>query len=90
MRYFKRYWDEDRGNEHAAWGCSWWYFESDESGVVLRHIEVYDNGPTLHYSTLKPTDEFGFLADQPLEFNDFARFETTKDEFELAWGSEPH
>lgn len=86
MRYFKRYWDESRGDEHDAWGCAWWYFETDDTGVVVRQIEIYDAGPTLRYHDCRLDDEFGMLSDQPLDFSEFARFEITQDEFTRVWG----
>ena len=86
MRYFKRYWDEPRAGAHALWGCSWWYFEADESGVVSRQIEVYDRGPTLRYDLHRLNDEFGMLTDQPLDLNDLAEFGGPQAEFGRVWG----
>lgn len=87
MRYFKRYWGEPRGDANDAWGCSWWYLETDSAGAVLRQIEVYDCGPTLRYDRQRLNDEFGGLSDQPLEFGEFANFEIAREEFERAWGA---
>jgi hypothetical protein len=42
--YVKRHWVELRGDEHNAWGTSWWYFEVDDNGGVLRQVELYDSG----------------------------------------------
>jgi hypothetical protein len=85
MGYFKRYWDEPRGDAHDAWGCSWWYFETDAAGVVSRQIEVYDHGPTLRYHVGRLNDEFGGLADQPLDLREFAGFRIGAEEFERVW-----
>ena len=87
MRYYKRYWDEPRGDAHNSWGQSWWYFEADDIGTVLRQIEVYDDGPTLRYHEGRLHDEFGMLTDQPLEFADFPGFEIGSEEFERAWAA---
>jgi hypothetical protein len=88
MRYFKRYWDEPRGlDETSAWGCSWWFLEADEAGIVLRQVEKYDSGPTLRYSRTQPIGEFGFLTDQPLDLSEFAPFEIDRTAFEDAWGT---
>lgn len=88
MRYFKRYWDEPRGDAHDAWGCSWWFFEADPAGVVTRQVEVYDHGPSLRYSTAQPTGPFGILSDQPLDFGEFAAYEVVASVFENAWAIE--
>lgn len=87
MRYFKRYWDEPRGDTHNAWGCSWWYFETDDTGIVSRQVEVYESGPTLRYDTRRLNDEFGGLTDQPLDLGEFASFEVQREEFERVWAS---
>jgi cation diffusion facilitator CzcD-associated flavoprotein CzcO len=87
MRYFKRYWDESRGDAHDAWGGSWWYFETSGDGVVTRQVEVYDHGPTLRYDKHRLHDEFGRLSDKPLELGEFAGFEIAREEFERVWGN---
>jgi hypothetical protein len=86
MRYFKRYWNEPRGDSHDDWGCSWWYFETDEAGVVERQVEVYDSGPTLRYDQSRQEDEYGGLSEKPLDIADFEAFEVNRDDFEQAWG----
>ena len=49
MKYFKRNWNETRGDQYDSWGKSVWFFETDNNGEVLRQIEVYDNGKVLKY-----------------------------------------
>jgi hypothetical protein len=87
MQYVKRYWNEPRGDAHNAWGCSWWFFEADNDGVVSRQVEVYDHGPTLRYHGGRLRDEFGGLADQPLDLTEFAAFKNGPDDFERVWGT---
>lgn len=48
-QYYKRRWDEPRGDEYDHWGFSWWFFETTVDGEVLRQIEVYDSGPSHRY-----------------------------------------
>lgn len=88
LRYLKRHWNEPRDDTTNVWGCSWWYFETDYSGVVIRQIEVYDHGPILRYHELLLNDDFGGLSDQPLNLDEFAKFEISKDEFDRVWNSE--
>ena len=85
MRYYKRYWDENPGGDRVGWGNSWWYFESDSDGNVVRQVTQYENGPTLRYSDDHFDDEFGGLAKIALDLADFAQFEVTRDIFEIAW-----
>jgi hypothetical protein len=84
-RYFKRYWNEVRGDEFDHWGCSWWYFETDESGSVYRQIEVYDRGPTHRYSDWYPEDDYGGLSKCDLDLGEFREYEIANAEFEQVW-----
>jgi hypothetical protein len=85
MSYFRRPWDETRGDERDAWGLSVWYFETDSDGNVIRQIEAYDHGPTLRYGPGREVDEFGQLSDQPIDTIEFAEFEIPADDFHRAW-----
>jgi hypothetical protein len=87
MRYFKHHWDEYPIGR-ADWGSSWWYFETDDAGVVIRQIEVYERGPTLRYDENHVYDEFGGLTDQALEFTDFEEFEILPEEFGRIWSTD--
>ena len=59
MKYFKRNWNETRGDQYDSWGKSVWFFETDCNGEVFRQIEVYDNGKILKYDKQNIEDEFG-------------------------------
>jgi hypothetical protein len=74
-RCFRRHRHEDRGDGYASWGGATYLFETDAFGVVARQVEVYDDGHVLVYDEAHPADEYGALADQPLELADFAAFE---------------
>lgn len=85
MKYFKRIWDETRGDEFDNWGTSIWYFETDKSGLPTKQIEVYQNGKVLKYDQSKLEDEFGGLGGQELDLIEFSEFQITKKEFEKVW-----
>lgn len=87
FQYLRRRWEETRGDEHADWGCSTWYFEVDADLNVLRQIEVYDSGACLKYSRTHLEDEYGGLAEKPLDDEDWSPFETSKEEFERIWST---
>jgi len=80
-RYFRRHWDEDPGLELAGWGSSEWLFMTDEAGNVTRQVEVFGNGNVLDYDLNHVKDDYGMLADKPLDLPDSARFEITAEEF---------
>lgn len=86
--YFKRRRDEDRGDRHAGWGASWWLFEVDSGGQVLRQIEIYDNGPTKRYGPEVIEDDDGGLASEPLNpEGEWSPWRIASDEFEAAWSA---
>jgi hypothetical protein len=87
MRYYKRRWEEGRGDRFDAWGPAVYFFETDENGAVLRQVEVYANGTVLRYDVGHFEDEYGRLADQPLDRMAMARFLTDETAFERAWPS---
>ncbi len=87
VQYFKRNWDETRGDAHADWGTSTWYFETEADMWPTRQIEIYANGTVLHYDGEHIEDEYGRLAEAALDAGDFAPFEITQDEFERTWAS---
>ena len=84
-KYYKRNWDETRGDEYNSWGTSVWYFELDEEGYPTRQIELYENGNRLKYHSDKKFDDYGALGDQALSFDEFKEFEIEQNEFEREW-----
>ena len=85
MRYYLRPWDEDRGDKFAGWGVSLWYFETDDSGRVVRQVEAYENGKVLRYDEDNLNDEFGGLAEHPIDLSEFEQFAISKEEFDDRW-----
>lgn len=85
MRYFKRKWNETRGDEYSSWGFSMWLFETDINGLPIRQIEIYDNGRILKYDKNKPFDNFGQLGQHELDLKEFSDFEISKEEFNITW-----
>ena len=91
MHYFKRHWNESRGDQYDNWGSSTWYFEVEADMTPTRQIEVYANGVVLHYDQQHIEDEFGGLSESALGAVEFAAFAIAQSEFEQAWNSQrPH
>jgi hypothetical protein len=84
-RYFKRRWEESRGDEFDHWGPSEWYFELNDDGYPVRQVERYDRGQVLKYDANRLYDEYGGLGDQALDLDELKEFEITVEEFETAW-----
>ena len=88
MHYFKRHWDERRGDEYDDWGTSTWYFETEPDMWPTRQIEVYANGKVLHYDRQHIEDSFGGLSEAALDATEFAPFAIAQSEFEQVWSSQ--
>tara|TARA_B100001059_G_C17739451_1_gene530784 strand:+ start:108 stop:374 length:267 start_codon:yes stop_codon:yes gene_type:complete len=85
MKYYKRNWEENRGDDFYSWGKSIWLFETDNSGQPTKQIEIYENGKVLKYDQTKLEDEYGGLGDQELDLDEFSDFEITEQEFKQNW-----
>ncbi|MGC4014229.1 MAG: hypothetical protein QM755_06875 [Luteolibacter sp.] len=91
LRYYRRPWDEDRGDEFADWGTSVWYFEVGEDDYPLRQLELYQSGIALFYDESHVEDHFGGLSEAALDPAEFTPFSIGAAEFEQAWsGHKPH
>ncbi len=87
MRYLQKRWEEARGDEYADWGFSIWFLEVDDELNVLRQLEIYDSGVALKYSEVHLEDEYGCLADQPLDAEDWSAYEISQGAFNESWNS---
>ena len=67
------------------WGVSIFYFETDDSLNVFKQIQIFENGNILKYDELNNEDEFGAMADQSLEEEEFLDCEISKEEFYNIW-----
>ena len=86
MRYFKKNWEETSGDELTDdWGVSIFYFETDDSLNVFKQIQIFENDNILKYDELSNEDEFGAMADQSLEEEEFLDCEISKEEFYNIW-----
>ena len=86
MRYFKKNWEETSGDELTDdWGVSIFYFETDDSLNVFKQTQIFENGNILKYDELNNEDEFGAMADQSLEEEEFLDCEISKEEFYNIW-----
>ncbi len=70
---------------YDAWGTSWWYFEVDDEGWVVRQVEQYDSGMLLRYSVQHKDDKFGAIAEKPLDLSEEEYSAISQKEFESVW-----
>lgn len=80
-RFFRRPWEEDRGDEFAEWGRAVYYFWVLD-GQVEQQVERYVNGISIAYDRYWLHDHYGALSDQPLEPEDeWAAYEVDVDTY---------
>ncbi|MFI6603527.1 hypothetical protein ACIBHX_45475 [Nonomuraea sp. NPDC050536] len=86
MRYFRRDWDEDRGDEYASCGTSTFYLALDDEGYAHVQVEVYANGAVIAYDVQAPEheDRYGFLTYAQLDLDEFSPYEIGEQEFHEA------
>ena len=87
MKYFKRSWEQSRGDEYDDWGTSVWFLEVHEGRWLNRQLQIYENGNVLSYDESHDLDEYGGLGDQEVDLVEFAEFEIDADQFEQQWQS---
>jgi hypothetical protein len=86
--FFKRQWNETTGNPKTDdWGTSFYYFQTDKAGNVLKQMVIYDNGKILKYSNLHTEDAFGGLATQDLDLSDAEYAPLSKNAFFDLWNT---
>lgn len=66
-RWFKRRWDESRGDQFDSWGAATYFFEVGDDGRPMRQVEINDDGPSLRYGPDRTEDEYGQLGDARLD-----------------------
>lgn len=86
-RWFRRRWNEARGDSSDSWGQAICYFETGDDGRPTRQVEVYDAGPTLRYGPGHEEDGYGFLSREKLDADeDWTPWEIAKEDFDAVWG----
>lgn len=85
MPFYKRPWNEVRGDRYSDWGTAVYFFDTDAAGVVQRQLEVYQSGRRLRYDDSHPGDEYGGLAVHELDLDECRSFEITRRVFEEEW-----
>jgi hypothetical protein len=79
-RYYRRRWEEPRGDAQDEWGTSTWFFEVLD-GHAVRQIERYDSGPTIVYDAGHDEDEYGHLTYAEFDVEEWAPFEIDAETF---------
>jgi hypothetical protein len=79
--YYRKRWEEPRGDAHVEWGPSSWFFEV-VGGQATRQVERYDNGPTLRYDTEHDEGDYGHMTYAEFDIEEWAPFEIDAETFQ--------
>lgn len=88
MPFYRRRWDETRGDEHDDWGPAVYYFWV-HNGVLEQQLELYDAGILLAYDRYHIEDQYGQMTAEPLPPGEWARFEIDIDTYQAETGGQP-
>lgn len=88
MPFYRRPWDESRGDEQDDWGSAIYYFWVHE-GVLEQQVERYKTGVLLAYDRFHREDQYGQMASEPLDPDEWARFEIDQDTYQQETGGQP-
>ena len=80
MPFYRRRWDETRGDSHDDWGPATYYVWVHE-GRVEQQVEIYDAGVMLAYDHSHVEDEFGFMMSD-FDRGEWAPFEVVIDTYQ--------
>jgi hypothetical protein len=72
--FYRRRWEESRGDEYDAWGPTVYYFWVLD-GVVEQQVKLYDSGILLAYDRYHREDQYGGLTTEPMDPDEWAPFE---------------
>jgi hypothetical protein len=86
--YLKRHWNETTGDPKTdGWGTSWYYFETDTDGNVLKQMVIYMKGGVQKYSALHLEDTYGGLSEKALDLSDNGYEKMLKSDFFRLWNT---
>ena len=74
MPFYRRRWEESRGDAYDFWGSAVYYFWIQD-GQVEQQVEVYDSGVMLAYDRYHPEDQFGRISLGALDEKEWAAYE---------------
>ena len=74
--YYRRQWNESRGDRYDDWGTATYYFWVQE-GAVEEQVEIYESGVILAYDGHHGEDEFGSRTYATLDETEWTPYRST-------------
>lgn len=87
MAFYRRRWNESRGDSHDDWGPATYYVWVHD-GRVEQQVEVYDAGVMLAYDRYHTEDEFGCMTSE-LDPSEWSAFEVDIDTYQREVEGQP-
>ena len=87
MPFYRRRWDELRGDEHDDWGFAVYYFWA-YNGVVEQPVERYTSGVLLAYDRFDREDQYGQMT-QSLDPGEWSQYEIDIDTYQREVEGQP-
>ena len=88
MPFYRRRWDESRGDAFDGWGAAVYLFWVQD-GVVEQQIERYDAGILLAYDRYHRDDQYGQITTERLDPEEWAPFEIGRAEYQQETDGQP-
>ena len=88
MPFYRRRWDETRGDEHDDWGPAVYYFWVHD-GVLEQQLELYDAGILLAYDRHHTADQYGQMAVESLDPVEWAHHEIDLETYQAETDRKP-
>ncbi|MFD2082762.1 hypothetical protein SAMN05421678_118145 [Actinopolymorpha cephalotaxi] len=89
MPFYRRRWDERRGDHYDDWGAAVYYFWV-RGEVVEQQVEIYDAGVMLAYDRCHLEDDFGMLSQGGLDPDEWASYEIDIDTYQREVDGQPY
>lgn len=87
-RFYRRPWNEPRGDLHDDWGTAVYYFWTLDDQVE-QQLELYADGKLLAYDRYHREDQYGFMTSEPIAGEEWSAFEIPMETFQAETGRPP-
>lgn len=88
MPFYRRLWNESRGDAYDDWGTAVYYFWVSD-GAVEQQVERYDSGVLLAYDRYHREDQFGQMTTEPLDPDEWSQYEVEIDTYQQEVDGQP-
>lgn len=81
MPFYRRRWNESRGDVYDGWGGATYYIWVHQ-GVLEQQLELCDSGVLLAYDRYYLEDQYGFMTAERLDPDEWAAYEISIEDYQ--------